>query len=66
MKTVTKNKTEKRQRTYSIRASVANKIDRARSEVRLTTTQFLDVMVNHWNTLDPVEQMELIRQTPDK
>lgn len=63
----TKTKTIKhRQKTYSLSAQVAEKFERARHEYRLTTTQFMDVILDHWMGLEPDEQVRLIRQTPDK
>lgn len=55
-----------RQKTYSLSAPVAEKFERARHEYRLTTTQFMDVVLNHWMGLEPEEQVRLIRQSPDK
>lgn len=63
----TKTKTIKhRQKTYSLSAQVAEKFERARHEYRLTTTQFMDVILDHWMGLEPDEQVRLIRQSPDK
>lgn len=63
----TKTKTIKhRQKTYSLSAQVAEKFERARHEYRLTTTQFMDVILDHWMGLEPEEQVRLIRQSPDK
>lgn len=63
----TKTKTIKhRQKTYSLSAQVAEKFERARHEYRLTTTQFMDVILDHWMGLEPDDQVRLIRQSPDK
>lgn len=63
----TKTKTIKhRQKTYSLSAQVAEKFEQARYEYRLTTTQFMDVILNHWMGLEPDDQVRLIRQSPDK
>lgn len=55
-----------RQKTYSFNVVVAKQFERARHEYRLTTTQFMAVVLNHWYGLNSTEQAELIRQVPDK